>query len=198
MSANGTIDDKVKDPAPDRLDKAFAEFRGIESEVEKVFSSLMGQKADSASGDRAAKLLYEGEKPALAGILSKYGISGDHEKTNALYGILITDLKKAFAESKSGFVDSALIQQIAASIASRYFGRAIEAEPARLTNLAEKKGISKAVDIARGMIETLYGKIAAKGEEVRLKGIKTAEQFRDYAANLYQNSLPRMRDQYAR
>lgn len=193
----GTIDDVVaNDPAISRLEKGFNEFEQIGVDLQPHLKGFLGENADSALAEKVVQALYEpaekGGAPIVAQVLAKYGInSKDYETTIAQYGIPREELKKAITQSKTGKLDAAVIQQIGATIASRYFGKIIEAEPTRLANLADKIGISKVVGIVRDGIKKLYGEAAVKAEKLRLDAIKTSADLREYLGGFYNAALNR-------
>lgn len=203
MSKNGTIDDVVKnDPALKRLRSGFEDFEDIGKSFEGPLAKFLGKNADSATAENIVNALYEApdnKAPLVAEVLAKHGIkSTEYDTTIALYGIPREELKRAITQSKSGVVDADVIKMIGATIGSRYFGKTMEAEPARLTNLADKIGVSKVVGIMRELISKLYGEIALKAEDARLKGIKTVQDVGQFAGRLYGGALDQYRSAYAR
>ncbi|MBI2542359.1 hypothetical protein HYV80_06635 [Candidatus Woesearchaeota archaeon] len=201
MGTSGTIDDVV-DPALSRLQKGFKEFEDIGRAFEPHLSRFIGKKADSGTAEDIVKALYDSHDehaPLVADVLGKHGInSKDYDTTIAQYGIPREELKRAITQSKSGVVDSDVIRQIGTTVAARYFGKTMESEPTRLTNLADKVGVSKVVDILKKVISTLYGEIALKAEDTRLKGIKTVQDVGQFAGRLYNGALDSYRSAYAR
>lgn len=203
MSTKETIDDVVRsDPAALRLTKGFEEFEGIGKELEPHLNSFIGKKADSALAEQVVKTLYESKKgkaPIVAEALARYGIkSEDYDTTIAQYGIPREELKRAITQSKSGVFDADVMKMIGTTIAARYFGKIMEPEPTRLTNLADKIGVPKVVEILKEVITKLYGEIAAKAEDARLKGIKTIQDVGQFASRLYSGALDQYRTAYAR
>lgn len=202
MSTHGTIEDVVNDPALSRLQKGFKEFEDIGRAFEPHLSHFIGKKADSTTAQEIVDALYNSHDEhatLVADVLDKHGIkSKDYETTHAQYGIPREELKRAITQSKSGVVDADVIRQIGTSIAARYFGKIMEAEPTRLTNLADKVGVSKVVGILKEVISKLYGEIALKAEDARLKGIKTVQDVGQFAGRLYNGALDSYRSAYAR
>lgn len=197
--ATKSIDDLAHDPAHERLAGTSEQATKMATDFEPHFKDLIGRPATSELADEAIRILYDsgpkGEAPVLAKILANYGIkSEDFQTTTALYGIPREELKKDIVKEVNGTVENfgiADILRIAQTLANRYQAKTLEAEPARLTNLASQHGVKP---VLKNMLETvkrLYGEAAVKAEKIRQSAVTTVQDFNQYASQFYADAFRR-------
>ncbi|MBI1935000.1 hypothetical protein HYS31_01030 [Candidatus Woesearchaeota archaeon] len=189
----GTIDDLAKDPVESRLLSTLEGSTNLARDLQPVLGRFIGKDASGATADEVVKALYEpgpkGESPALASVLANYGIkSSDYQTLIAQYGLIKEELKREIVKDGDKF-DAGDILRIANTIGARYNIKTLEAEPARLQNLASTVGVKPVVEHFSGIIKKLFGEAAYKAQKARLAAITTVQDLGQYMSQFYQDSF---------
>ena len=188
-SGTGTIDDILaNDPAHERLSETSEQARQMTTALEPHLKSLIGQPANNALASSVIKILYEapkGEVPILAKLLAGYGIhSTDYQTLVATYGISREDLTRDLVKPGENF-GAGDILRLAQTLAARYHAKTMEAEPARLGNLAHQHGVKPVLANMLSSVKKMYGEAAAKAERIRQAGVTSVQDLAGYTQQFY-------------